>query len=251
MADYCVKRDGLWRFVRRVPKEYAALDTRRIVQHSTGIRVADDPRGIRARKIAEQLNGELETLWRDLVEGDSAQALQDYEAARQAARRLTIAEPIADAAKRTIAELLDRIEKLEGKRVDDRAAVLAVYDAAPKPGITFRQCAERFIEAYRPGWSNPKHAAQWSATLATYAYPIIGNTPVEKIGRNGDGTDLIMKVLQPIWYTRDRDGLARSRAHGVDPRLGQGARIPRRREPGEMEGPSRQTLTCPLPRRTG
>jgi integrase len=91
---------------------------------------------------------------------------------------------------------------LEGKRADDRASALAVYDTAPKPGITFRQCTERFIEAHRPGWSNPKHASQWSATLATYAYPVIGNVAVDKIGSNGDGTDLIMKVLTPIWYTK-------------------------------------------------
>ena len=44
MADYLVKRDGVWRFVRRVPAEYAALDKRGIVQHSTKIRIADDPR---------------------------------------------------------------------------------------------------------------------------------------------------------------------------------------------------------------
>lgn len=202
MADYCVKRDGLWRFVRRVPKEYADLDKRRIVQHSTGVPVADDPRGIRARKIADNLNGALETHWRDLVEGESAQAVRDYEAARQAARRLRISEPIADAAKRIIAELLDRIEKLEGKLTEDRSAVLAVYDAAPKPGITFKQCAERYIEAHKPGWSNPKHVAQWSATLETYVYPVLGNVAVDKISSNGDGTDLIMKVLQPIWYSK-------------------------------------------------
>jgi integrase len=201
MADYTVKRDGLWRFVRRVPKEYAALDQRKIVQHSTGVRVADDPRGIRARKIADNLNAALEAHWRDLVENRNAQAVRNYEAARQAARRLRISEPIADAAQRTIAELLDRIERLERKR-DDRAAVLAVYDAAPKPGITFRQCAERFIEAHKPGWSNPKHAGQWSATLATYAYPVISDVAVDKIGANGDGTDLIMRVLRPIWYTK-------------------------------------------------
>jgi len=87
MADYCVKRDGLWRFVRRAPKEYAGLDPRRIVQHSTGIRIADDPRSIRARKVADILNGALETHWRNLVEGESTQAVRDYEAARQAARR--------------------------------------------------------------------------------------------------------------------------------------------------------------------
>jgi integrase len=202
MANYCVKRDGLWRFVRRVPKEYADVDKRRIIQHSTGVRVADDPRGIQAKKIANELNFDLETYWSNLAEGQSEQAVRVYEAAKYAARRIGISQPIADAAKRTIAELLDRIEKLEGKLAEDRSAVLAVYDAVPKPGITFKQCAEQYVKAHQPGWSNPKHAAQWSATLETYAYPIIGNIAVDKIGSNGDGTDLIMKVLTPIWYTK-------------------------------------------------
>ena len=202
MARHLARHDGYWRFVRRVPAEYAKLDPRTFVRTSTNIRVADDPRAIRARKAADQLNEAAEAYWRSLIESDQAQAVRDYEAARNAARRLQIAEPIADAAQRTIAELLARIEKLTGERADDRASVLAVYDAAPKPGITFRQCADQYIKAHQPGWSNPKHAAQWSATLATYAYPVIGNVAVDKIGSNGDGTDLVMKVLQPIWYSK-------------------------------------------------
>ena len=202
MADYLVRRGGFWRFVRRVPKEYVDLDQRGIVQLSTKIRVADDPKKIAASGAAARINGDVEKYWRDLIDGNTAQAVRDYEAARKAARRLGISTPIDDAAKRTIAELLDRVEKLEGKRADDRASVLAVYDAAPKPDLTFKQCAERFIEAHRAGWKNPKHAAQWSATLATYAYPVIGDLPVRKIGSNGDGTDLIMKILEPIWYTK-------------------------------------------------
>jgi hypothetical protein len=202
MANYCIKRDGIWRFVRRVPKDYAALDKRRIIQHSTGISVAEDPRGIRAKKVANELNFDLETYWRNLSNGQSEQAVRDYEAAKYAARRMRIAEPIADASKRTIAELLARIEKLEGKLAEDRHAVLAVYDAVPKPGITFKECAEQYIESHKPGWTNPKHAAQWSATLQAYAFPVIGDVAVDKIGNNGDGTDLIMKVLKPIWYAK-------------------------------------------------
>ena len=105
--------------------------------------------------------------------------------------------------------------------------MLAVYDAAPQPGITFRRCAEQYIESHRPGWSNPKHAAQWSATLQAYAYPVLGNIAVDKIS-NGDGTDLVMKVLQPIWYRQDRNGIPASRSDRVGSRLGQGAWIPRR-----------------------
>ena len=85
MANYCIKRDGIWRFVRRVPKEYAALDKRRIIQHSTGISVAADPRGIRAKKVANDLNFDVETYWRNLADGNSEQAVRDYEAAKDAA----------------------------------------------------------------------------------------------------------------------------------------------------------------------
>ena len=46
--------------------------------------------------------------------------------------------------------------------------------------MTFGQCAEQYIEAHEPSWSNPKHAAQWSTTLADYAYPVIGSMPVRR-----------------------------------------------------------------------
>jgi integrase len=57
--------------------------------------------------------------------------------------------------------------------------------------MTFRQCADSYIKAHRAGWRNAKHAAQWEATLATYAAPIIGGLPVQSID-----TTLVMKVLE-------------------------------------------------------
>ena len=201
MADYLTRRGSFWHFIRRVPLEYAELDKRGFVQQSTKIRIADDPKAIRANRKANDYNLALERYWRDLAEGDSAQAVRDYESAIRAARRLQIEAPIDDATKRTLAEVLDRIERLSGNLVEDRAAVLAVYDAAPKPDITFRQCAERYIEAHRAGWS-AKHGAQWPASLAMYVYPVIGNMPVKKIGGNGDGTDLMLRILEPIWHTK-------------------------------------------------
>ena len=68
---------------------------------------------------------------------------------------------------------------------------------------------ERYIEAHRAGWRNAKHAAQWAATLASYAEPIIGTLPVRAVD-----TALVMKVLEqevrdapdgrpaPLWATR-------------------------------------------------
>ena len=62
---------------------------------------------------------------------------------------------------------------------------------------TFAEAAARVIEFRRPTWSNPKHAAQWESTLATYAFPVIGKMPVDEIA-SAD----VLAVLEPIWTTK-------------------------------------------------
>ena len=63
--------------------------------------------------------------------------------------------------------------------------------------VTFKWCAEQFIESKTPEWNNPKSPQQWTNTLATYAFPFIGDYPVKEIN-----TELIMRVLKPIWTTK-------------------------------------------------
>ncbi|MGC2076742.1 MAG: hypothetical protein WA728_12055, partial [Xanthobacteraceae bacterium] len=203
MADFLTKRGSFWRFCRRVPQEYLNLDTRGIVLESTKIRIADDPKGIRASQRALQMNADLERYWRELKAGKSAEAVRDYEAARRAAKAMRIAAPIDDPTRRTIEELLARIEKLTlGNRVEDRSSVLAVYDAAPKPDITFRECATQYVDSHKAGWRNEKHSKEWIATLENYVFPVIGDSEVKKINGNGEGTDLILKILEPLWHTK-------------------------------------------------
>jgi integrase len=63
--------------------------------------------------------------------------------------------------------------------------------------MTLEQCAAAYIEAHRAGWKNAKHTAQWTATLATYAYPVFGTQPVAAID-----TSMVLKVLEPMWTTK-------------------------------------------------
>ena len=49
----------------------------------------------------------------------------------------------------------------------------------------------------RRAWKNAKHKAQWDATLETYAFPIMGNLPVDAIE-----LPHVLKVLEPIWTTK-------------------------------------------------
>jgi integrase len=78
--------------------------------------------------------------------------------------------------------------------IDERAARLSAQAAEKAKGLTFKECAEGYIEAHKAGWKNVKHAAQWTATLETYAYPIIGKLQVQDIE-----TVHIEKILRPIW----------------------------------------------------
>jgi len=61
----------------------------------------------------------------------------------------------------------------------------------------FKETAEALVESKRPGWRNAKHAAQWSSTLKTYAYPKLGALDVQAVD-----TDLVLDVLRPIWTTK-------------------------------------------------
>ena len=67
-----------------------------------------------------------------------------------------------------------------------------------RPAVpSFSEAAERVIEMRRPTWSNAKHAAQWTSTLATYAHPVIGRKPVDEI-TTGD----VLAILTPIWTAK-------------------------------------------------
>lgn len=63
---------------------------------------------------------------------------------------------------------------------------------------TFKRCAEAYIKAKSPGWRSAKHAAQWSATLATYAYPVIGDVLVRHVSITH-----VTSIIEPHWATKN------------------------------------------------
>jgi integrase len=78
--------------------------------------------------------------------------------------------------------------------LDAKAAQRQAQRVSIAKGRIFRECAAEFIEKNRAGWRNAKHAAQWTATLATYVYPTLGELPVSAIDAG-----LVVQVLDPIW----------------------------------------------------
>ena len=64
-------------------------------------------------------------------------------------------------------------------------------------GITFRDAARRYIDGHVAAWRNPKHAAQWSSTLDSYANRVFGDLAVADVA-----TAHVLAALEPIWRTK-------------------------------------------------
>ena len=90
--------------------------------------------------------------------------------------------------------LLDDVDPLEARRAERSRVRVEAAKAR-----TFRQDAEAYIAAHADGWRNSKHRAQWASTLETYAFPVLGDLPVDAID-----TALVLRVLEPIWRRRPR-----------------------------------------------
>ncbi len=116
----------------------------------------------------------------------------------------------------------------------EKREAIAARQRPPTP--TFAEAAETVIEMRRPSWTNSKHAAQWSSTLATYAFPKIGSKLVTDI-TSAD----ILAVLTPIWTEKpETASRVRQRMETVlDWAVAQGYRI---------DNPANRSITKVLPR---
>lgn len=114
-------------------------------------------------------------------------------AAGAGAISLAKARDLADALRVKVKSGIDPLEE----RDRQTAEALAAAQAAKVAGITFKAMAETHIAANKDSWRNAKHKQQWENTLATYAYPVIGDLPVSEVA-----TPHILKVLEPIWRAK-------------------------------------------------
>ena len=62
---------------------------------------------------------------------------------------------------------------------------------------TFEQAAKQTWEALKPRWRNAVHTKNWRQIMEKYAIPVIGSTPIDKLGRED-----VLKILTPLWTKR-------------------------------------------------
>jgi integrase len=88
--------------------------------------------------------------------------------------------------------LLEGLDPIEQKLKKQKSLIVQEAKEA-----TFMECSKRYMENQRSSWKNKKHAQQWENTLATYAFPVIGDLQVSEVD-----TNLVCKILDPIWRTK-------------------------------------------------
>lgn len=131
------KRAGIWYLIRRVPKQFEALDRRGLVRLSTNIAVADDPRGTHALRVVRQLDGELEAYWRGLSDGRDGEARRRFDEAQRRARSLNLTyRTNQELAEGPLDEIRRRLDVLVSRGVlDDEREVAAVMGGEQRPEI--------------------------------------------------------------------------------------------------------------------
>jgi len=94
----------------------------------------------------------------------------------------------------------DKLLKMQKSGVDplaEKRAGIAKKKLTAASALTFRMCAEKFIEDNRTKWDCPQSERQFTNTLKKYAYRILDGVPVANVD-----TALVLKVLeQPVRNT--------------------------------------------------
>jgi integrase len=125
--------------------------------------------------------------------------------------------------------------------LSERQVHKAAAAAEAAKAISFREFAERHVNSHETGWRNPKHRQQWRNTLATYAYPVIGDLPLAAIT-----TEHVLQVLRPIWNDKPETA---SRLRGRIETVLDAAKVSRLRE-GDNPAVWRGHLAFMLPKKS-
>ena len=87
------------------------------------------------------------------------------------------------------------------KALENKRLVASGIDPAAKTERrvvpTFEEAARECHKANAPRWRNGRHAKSWIATLEKYAFPVIGNMPVDEVQSSH-----VLAALSPIWGSK-------------------------------------------------
>lgn len=183
------KLKGFWFLVRRVPGEFSAYDRRNPVRISTGIRIVDDPRGIRAAEVVTKLHAELLRYWKDKRRGRDPDAEARYQHACNRAKSLGLNYvPVAEAAP-PIEDILRRFETLAIRKTKDSAPeVTAVLGGETVPAIMVDAMVDEFEQIVRASLASKseRQKKKWRKpreTALNVFVDLVGSRPITTLTR--------------------------------------------------------------------
>jgi integrase len=103
----------------------------------------------------------------------------------------------------TLAQARDRAREAKDEirrgidPIERRRAARAALVTARARGMTFAQAVDKSLDAKLSEFRNAKHAAQWRATLASYAMPALGDMLVSDIAVAD-----VLRALEPLWLEK-------------------------------------------------
>jgi len=124
------------------------------------------------------------------------------------------------------------------RRGENPLSKTQVASAPRRP--TFSAFATEFIQTHAAQWRNRKHVDQWRNTLKDYAFPVIGETPVDQVT-----TEHMLRILTPIWSAKTETA---SRVRGRIERILGAATAQQLRDglnPAQWRGHLEYTLPAP------
>jgi integrase len=185
------KRDGVWTYTRRVPKAFAAIDSRVIVRISTGFTVAEDRAGVKAARAAATIEIDLEAFWKASAGAGARDAALALDEARARARALGLAyKPIDDVVQESLEDIHRRLAVLEvGDRRQDATTVAAAIGGVPLPEILLSGLVEEFKIARKAAAAkkSPRQLKKWVRSrvhAVAVMVDVIGDKAIDRITRD-------------------------------------------------------------------
>ena len=62
---------------------------------------------------------------------------------------------------------------------------------------TFKAVARKYYEENLPRWKPGRHTERWMQVIEKYAFPVFGDVPVDRVGRED-----VLRMLTPIWTSK-------------------------------------------------
>lgn len=159
---YMHKRKGFWYYIRRVPKAALHLESGAFVFKSTGIRVAEDPRGIIACTRVREIDTRQSLRWNNFAIGRDPRQRERYEQHVRIAASFGFPYLVeSDVAELSDNEFAGRMRVIEANQRKD--VISAIMGLVPKPTLKLSSVLEEYVSlnAHRFNSKSPNQLRKW------------------------------------------------------------------------------------------